>query len=226
MAVPKTDARLAEFSTNFNTRGSADPAAFGLSVLQMAQYSALHEAWISAYRAAAGGAKSKALVAAKDQAKAALLVVARELYALIQCSPSVSEANKALMGVTVRKNEPTPRNAPELSPMLSLLSVTGRVGFYKISDRAAPMTRRRPANAEGAVILSYAGANPPAVGEPGWKLEAQTGRTSFQVRFANDIAPGTPCWVVARWYSRRGQYSPACDPVQTYLQIGPVAEAA
>ena len=231
MAVPTLDAPLAEWSTNFQARGTADPADFSLTAAQMTQYTTLHNAWMAAYNAAkAEGAKSKALVIAKRDAKAALLVYARELYALIQASLIVTNENKTLIGVLVKDREPSTVSAPALAPLVTLLSVIGRVGRYRLADATAPSSRRKPINAEGATILSFVGATPPPLPASGvtdgWKLEGQTGRTTFQVQFSDDVAPGTPCWVTAVWYNRRGEYSPASAPVQTYLQIGPVEEAA
>lgn len=226
MAVPKNDAPLVNYSTNFNTRGVAAPTDFSLTSGQMALYTPLHEAWIAAYAACnVAGGKNPALCAAKDQAKRDLLPYARELYAQVQNSLTVSDENKLLMGVTIRKTEPSRRPAPALAPLLTGGSVTGRVCEYKLADQAFPTTNRRPTNAEGATIMSFVGANPPPAGSPGWKLEGQTGKLTFSVEFGNDVAPGTPCHVTALWYSARGEYSPAAVPVQTYLQVGPVVEA-
>jgi hypothetical protein len=227
MAVPKLDAPLAAWSANFQVRGSSSPEAFSLSVLQMSQYTALHNSFISAYNAAkADGARSKAQVQAKDDAKAALLGYARELYGLIQASQAVTRENKTLIGVRVRGDAASQVPPPAEAPLLTLISVTGRMARYKLADAQAPNSRRRPPNAEGATLLSYIGAAPPPPGNPGWKLEGQTGKTTFLVEFPTDVAPGTPCWEAAVWYSRRGQYSPMCAPVQTYLQVGPVRMAA
>jgi hypothetical protein len=226
MAVPQTDAKLAEYSTNFQTRGTATPLVFSLTALQMTQYTTLHDAFISANNACkAEGARSKALCMAKDDAKVALLAYARELYGIIQASPTVTNENKTLIGVTVRDTVPSNDPPPALSPLVSNVSVTGSVGRYKIADRAFPNTRRKPANAIGATIMSATGPTPPPAGSTGWKVEGQTGRNTFLVDFG-DVAPGTPCWVTAVWYNRRGEYSPACPAVLTYLQTGPMAEAA
>jgi hypothetical protein len=230
MAIPTLDAPLAEYSTNFQAVGTARPLDFGLTVPQMTQYTTLHDAWMAAYNLAkAGGSKSKALVIAKNAAKNSLLVYARELYGFIQSSLTVSDEDKALIGVTVIDRSPSPVPPPALAPLVTLVSVTGRVARYKLADATAPTSRRKPLNAEGATILSYVGTTPPATpptGDAGWKIEGQTGRTTFAVEFPLTVAPGTPCWVTAVWYNRRGEYSPACAPVQAYLQIGPVAEAA
>jgi hypothetical protein len=182
---------------------------------------------MAAYNAAkADGSRSKALVMAKNDAKAALLFFARELYAFIQSSQSVTNENKTLIGVRVRDSEPSPVPPPALAPLVTLVTVIGRVARYKLADATAPTSRRKPLNAEGATILSFVGATPPPSNDSGWKIEGQTGRTTFTVEFPNSVAPGTACWVTVLWYNRRGEYSPACAPVQTYLQIGPVAEAA
>ena len=234
MAVPTVDSQLAEYSTNFDTLGTARAADFGLSAAQMTQYTSLHNSWMAAYNAAkAEGSRSKALVIAKNQAKNSLLVYARELYGFIQASLTVSNEDKALIGVRVIDRQPSPVPPPALAPLLTLVSVTGRAARYNLADAAAPTGRRKPPNAEGATILSYVGATPPPTppaapppDAPGWRIEGQTGRTTFIVPFPETVAPGTPCWVTVLWYNRRGEYSPACAPVQTYLQVGPVRAAA
>ena len=86
------------------------------------------------------GHKSKSLVAAKDSAKAALLPYEGQLYAQIQSSLTVTDANKTLIGVKVRKTNPTPTPPPALSPKLTLLSVTGRTTKSQVEDRAFPDT--------------------------------------------------------------------------------------
>lgn len=227
MAVPTLDAPLAQWSTNFNTLGVANPADFSLTSTQMTAYTALHDAWIAAYDAAkADGSKSKALVVAKNDAKFSLLVLAREYYGFIQSSLAVSNENKVLIGVHIRKTEPTPIPPPALAPLVTLTTVVGRVARYKLADATAPTSRRKPLNAEGATIFSFVGPTPPATDEAGWRNEGQTGKTTFAVEFPSTVVPGACCWITVVWYNRRGEYSPACEPVQTYLQIGPVAEAA
>jgi hypothetical protein len=225
--VPTGDAKLAEYSSNFQARGVAQPADFDLSVQDMTRYTALHEPWMDSYNACKGkGGRSAALVAAKEAAKAALLPFARELYSRIQSSTNVADENKTLMNVTIRKTQPSPIPPPALAPLLTNVSVIGTVGRYRMTDAQFPLTRRRPKNARGATILSYAGQNPPPANDPGWKLEGQIGKAIFEVDFGNNVPPGTPCWVTCMWYSGRGQYSPAAKPVQVYLAVGPVTETA
>lgn len=227
MAVPKLDAPLAQWSTTFQGLASSDPGAFSLSVLEMAQYTMLHDAYIAAYNAAkAPGSKSKALVVGKDGAKKSLLAAARELYGQIQASKNVTNENKTRIGVVIRDAQPTPVPPPAQAPLMSVLSVFGRTVRYRLADATAPASRRKPLKAEGAIIMSFVGATPPPPRDAGWKVEGQTGRTTFIVHFPDTVAPGQACWVTAMWYNRRGKYSPASAPVQTYLPIGPLRMAA
>jgi hypothetical protein len=227
MAVPKLDAPLAQWSTTFQSVASSDPGAFSLSVLQMAQYTMLHDAYIAAYDAAkAPGSKSKALVVGKDGAKKSLLAAAREYYGQIQASQNVTNEDKTRINVVIRGAQPTLVRPPAQAPLMSVVSVFGRAVRYRLADATAPGSRRKPLKAEGAIILSFVGATPPPPRDAGWKVEGQTGRTTFVVQFPDTVAPGQACWATAMWYNRRGAYSPACAPVQTYLPIGPLQAAA
>lgn len=223
MAVPTLDALLAEWSTNFNTRGVADPTDFGLSAPQMAAYTPLHTTFISANNAAkADGSRSKALVVAKNDAKAALVFYARELYGIIQATPGVSNENKTLIGVHVR-NAPSPVPPPAQAPVVTVNSVNGRLVRGNLRDATTQSSRRRPVNAKGALILTAHGPTPPASGGPGWTVQGQTGRTTFVAQFGNDVPGGVPCYISAIWYNERGEYSPASDPITVYVSA-PAAE--
>lgn len=230
MAVPTKDSLFVPYSTNVNDRLVASGVTtYHLTAAQVTEYTSLHTPYVEAVaafdEARSDGTRSEAQTAVRSAAKAALLNYARQIYGMVQYNDAISDADKILLGVTIRKSQQSSQFAPGQAPLLTLLSVTRRTGRYKLADRAVPSSRRRPRNAIGAVILTYAGATPPPEGDPGWHLEGQTGKNTFLVEFGEKVEPGTPCWVVAMWVSRKGDYSPACDPVQTFLQIGPAVDA-
>lgn len=227
MAVPTLDAPLAQWSTNFNSLGVAAPADFSLTAAQMTLYTTRHTAFMSAYDASkAEGARSKALTVAKNDAKAELLSYARELYGFIQSSLSVTNENKTLIGVTVRDRIPSPVTAPGVAPILLVLTVIGRIVRLQLRDAQNQSGRARPANARGALILTYVGETPPASSSGGWTIQGETGKTTALVEFPATVAPGQKCWATAMWVGTRGDFSPACSPISTYLQVGPAEEAA
>src|SRR6478672_1739290 len=116
MAIPaENDSLLVAFSTNFNDRIVAAPATYGFSAAQASAYTALHTPFVSAYNAVVAaresGTRSRSLVASKDAAKASLLGYARQLYAQVQSSLTVTDAAKIELGVKVR-SAPSPQPIP------------------------------------------------------------------------------------------------------------------
>src|SRR5688500_2216909 len=120
--VPTTDASLAQYSTNFQERGSAAPTDFGRLAAQMTQCTTLHNSSIDYYNEAeAPGARSKAQTPAKNDAKALLPPYARGLYSVVEFSPAATSANKTLIGVHISDQEPSPEPPPELPPALTIM---------------------------------------------------------------------------------------------------------
>jgi len=116
MAIPTKDVLLAPYATNWNTRIATGFATFGLTSVQAAAYTAVYTPWNDAYvelvDARTAGMRSEELTSNKDTAKAAMLPILRELYAIVQASLTVSDGNKNLLGVKVRSSQPSPSPAP------------------------------------------------------------------------------------------------------------------
>lgn len=212
MAVPTKDSLLLNWSTNFNTRCVAAPITFGLTATQMTAYTPLHTAFVTAYNAAnIVGARSKSLVSAKDDAKAALLVYARELYGFVQANNTVSDANKDLIGVTV-KARPTPTPPPDTPPALDIVSVVGRTVRVRLHDASGEGNRRKPRYVKGAMVVSFVGAVPP-VDTSAWIAEGTTTASELDVEFDSALAPGATVWLSAAWLGNKLDMGPACSPV-------------
>jgi hypothetical protein len=224
MAVPTKDSLLLNWATNFNTRGTASPVTFGLVAAQMTAFTAVYTPFVTAYNASnMPGSRSKSLTSAKDDAKAALLIEARALYALISANTTVSNANKDLIGVTVRSG-PTPIPAPANPPALDIVSVSGRTVKIRLHDSTNASKRGKPAGVKGAAVFSYVGTSAPT--DPSqWKFEGNTTLTLFIVAFPESVAPGALVWLTAQWFNERAQSGPLCEAISTNTQFG-VALAA
>jgi hypothetical protein len=222
VAVPTQDDALANWSTNFSTRISAGAVSFGLTTALATAYATLHGSFLTA-RAAASvpGTRSASLVAAKNTAKAALVANARDLYQIVQGTPSVTNAQREDLGITVRKAEPTPIPPPDAPPALVITSVSGWTVSVRLRDSVEAARRGRPLGCAGASVFSFVGATPPG-DIASWKFEANTGKTKFDVAFDPSLAPGTRVYLTAFWFSGRKQSGPACAPVGTNLQGGTV----
>jgi len=223
----QTDAGLLLAANAFSSQATATPTAFGFSTSQATSLASKVDVYSLALNVSTNeSTRTKGTVAAKNSARQILRAELQMLAAVARAHPGITDQQLEDLGLSPRDRHPSPVPPPGLAPLMTLISVTGRQARYKLVDASAPTSRRRPINARGATIMSYVGTTPPPEGDAGWKLEGQTGKTTFVIQFPNDVAPGTTCWATAVWYNGRGQFSPACPPVQTYLQVGPVAEAA
>jgi hypothetical protein len=223
MAIPKKDALLVAWGSNFDTKGTANPTTYNLTAGEMTSFHTAYQAFVSAYNAVvdarAAGARSKLLTNTKDTAKTALLTLGRELYSFVQDSTSVTDANKADIGVVVKKINPTPIPPPAVKPGMDLVSVTGRTVRVNIHDSASSSKKGKPAGAIGSNVYSFAGATYPT--DPAaWQFEGQATRNIFDVTFPDTVAGGSQVWICATWYTRRGETGPISTPLTTFLQGG------
>jgi hypothetical protein len=221
MAIPRKDSLLVTWSTNFNALGTASPTTYGLTAPQMAAYTPLHTAFVTAYQAAAvPGTRSTALVTARNQAKADLLEYARELYGFVQVNTSVSAEDKDMIGVKNRAS-PSPIGPPEESPAIDVDGVVGRTVRCRIHNGDA-LKRGKPIGVKGSTVFSYVGATPP--GDLGaWKFQGSTNKGSFEIVFDDTVPAGSQVWLTAFWFNEKSQNGPACTPITTYLAGGSVS---
>jgi hypothetical protein len=170
--------------------------------------------------------RTKGKVAAKNTARASLRQAVSDVAKLIYGTATVSDEQLTDLGLTVYDRHPTPVAPVVLAPELIVKTVIGRVVRYQLKDASVEGTRRRPVNARGALVLTYVGETPPAADSGQWIVQGIVTKPLAVVQYPDSVEPGQRCWATAMWVGTRGQFSAACDPVSTYLQIGPMAEAA
>ena len=229
MAMPIKDSELVDFSTNFSTRISAVPADFGLSAPQASAYQTRHLAFVGAYDAQRvafeAGNRQESLTAAKNLAKHELLTLGRELYAFIQDSLTVTDANKILVGVKVKDTSPSPIQRPAFAPALEIVSVVGRTVRVKLHDSQNEARRGMPDGVIGATVVSYVGTDDPPTTSSVWRFEGNTGKLIADVEFPSSLPAGQTVWLAASWFNFRKENGPACTPISTNLQGGAQAVA-
>lgn len=225
MSIPLKDALLVPYSTNFDARINATPAAFSLSAPQAAAYTPLHDAYVTAYEAMmsarADGTRSKSLTSARDAAKHNLLNYARQLYAFVQANASVTQANKILLGIHLRVI-PAPIPRPGVAPGMDVVSVANRTVTVHVHDSANTNKRGKPAGATAAYVYSFVGTEYPA-DAAAWTFEGATTKPRFQVGFPSTVAGGTQIWLCAAWVNAKQESGPTSVPITTNLQGGGAA---
>lgn len=179
MAVtfPRTDEGLLAWSVNFSTKITATPTAFGLTAAQATAYAAVHTAYSTALAACDPSLRNKTATAAKNTAKAALKLAARQMGSIVEGTPTVTDAQKISLGLNVRRT-PVPIPAPSSSPGLDIVAVAGWTVNIHLHDTASSAKRGKPPGVIGAAVFSYVGALPPAdIGA--WQFEGNTGGRSL-----------------------------------------------
>jgi hypothetical protein len=222
--LPTTDRGLLDWAQNFSNRITATPGDFGLTVPQAAAFAALFTTSETAYGVVADpGTKTKGAVAAKNTARTALKVDARNLASIVQGIATVTDQQKIDLGLTVRDREPTPIPPPEVAPDMDIISVLGRTVRIRLHNEKV-LKRRKPEGVKGAAVFSFVGPTPPEQLDA-WKFEGNTTQTTIDVEFPSEVPAGSLVWLTAFWCNPRLQSGPPCQPNSVYLAGGLAAAA-
>jgi hypothetical protein len=215
---PSKDALLVAWANNFASILTAEFAAYGCTAPQAAAFQALADDLASSYATAIEpSTRTKGTVAAKNAAKEAMKISARNL-ALIIYAQNLSDEQIIDIGLTVKDGSATPINPPEAAPMAEIISIMGRLVRGRVHS-ADSETRGKPAGVAAAWLYSYIGAAPPA-DIAAWKFEGSATRTSWEIEFPASVAAGSQFWLCAQWISPRNQPGPACSPITNFMGGG------
>lgn len=215
--LPSRDSLLLAWSSNFSTQISATPTAFGLTAAQATAYAALHTAYSTAYTAAIDPAtRTKANISTKNVAKKSLRTSAQDLAKIANAFPTITNAQRILLGLTPRSGTITPVNPPTEAPVMEIVSTNGRTIKLRLHSQS---TKSKPAGVKGASLFSFVGATPPADIDS-WKFEGSTTRTHFEMSFSSSTPAGSQVFLTAFWFNPRSQSGPACTPVSAYIAGG------
>ncbi|MCC7349428.1 MAG: hypothetical protein IT446_02570 [Phycisphaerales bacterium] len=223
--LPGTDAGLADWALNFDTKITAAPGTYGLTALQAGVYGGLRTAYATALATATNPTtRGGSTIFAKNQAKKSLISASRELAAIVQAFPGTTDQMRYDLQLTVRKTPPSPVPVTSEVPLIDLKKVSGYTASIRL--HAAGNRRGKPVNVAGAGVYGYVGPNAPT-SEQQWTLLMNTTETSVDVTFGQQPAPGSTVWLTARWYNPKIEYGPAAEPVGTNLPgFGPGQQGA
>ncbi len=228
MAIPRKDALLVPYTTNFNTRITNSAATYQITEAQVAAYTPLSENYVAAQQAVldarAAGTRSESLTAARDTAKDALLTYARELYSFVQANNAISDADKIELGVHVKDTSQTPIPAPSDRPGVDIVSVVGRTVTVDVHDTVTSNKRGKPVGSLAAWVYSYVGSDYPA-NPAEWDFQGSTTTNPFKIYFPDTVPAGAKVWVTAAWINRKQQAGPSSMPVSTNIQYGGTTSA-
>jgi hypothetical protein len=216
--LPRREADLRDWSVNFNSHINADPATYGLTAAQAADYNTKHNAFMAVFAlASAPGTRTRPRVVEKNAAQQVLRRSARQLAAIIRAFPGVTAVQRVEAGLTVRgsggRSAPIP--PPRTAPRLMVLDQRGGRVTIGLGNMAEASRRGRPRGVRGAVVLFFVGELPPA-DRADWSWLDMTSKTKLTLNLPRGLAPGTPIWLTAFWENPRSQRGPLATPIYTH----------
>lgn len=225
--VPAKESELVTFSTSFAAQIALDPTAYGLTLTESDDFTALNDAWVAAYNAAKNSpTRGELTIQQKNDAKAAMLPQLRSLGMFIQNRPATTNAQRVLLGLTVPVVEPSPVPVPSSTPMILVEDRLDRSVTLRFKDRDNPDNDGKPEGVTGLTLFSYVGMEEPAE-DADWKFETNTSRVTQTVTFPESVPYGSRVWFTAFWYNTKAESGPATYPAMScFLDSGLASEAA
>lgn len=226
--LPSREADLVTFSTNFNAKIVAAPTSYGLVAAQATAYTALHTAFVTAYQTANNpDTRSPSNITAKNTAKENLVNGAggiRQLVAIIQAYPSVTDRQLSDLGLTVRDHKPSPIPAPTVAPEIDFLPTGTRTIRIRMHNETT-LRKKKPDGVKGATVFYHVGATAPNELKD-WTFHTNTTKTTLDVDLPPSVAAGSQIWFTAFWRNPKDESGPATTPVSTFMNYGGLSMAA
>jgi len=220
--IPASDQGFDAFATNFAALLTADPTAYGEDAGVAATVQAAVDAWAAAFALATNPAsRTTPVIADKDAARVSAVATIRPVAMRINANSAVTNQQREDLGLTVRKQFPTPVPAPTSVPTLALLQSIPNQQKLSIRDENTPTTKAKPFGVVGVEVFRAIGASPAAGPEEASFLARST---VSPVYLGNSGAEaGLTATYFARWTTRSGpngvaQVGPWSAPLVTILQ--------
>lgn len=224
--LPTRESELVTWSGTFDAAVSASPTTYGLTAEQATAYTTAQAAFLQAYQLANNAnTRTPSIIETKDDAKAALIALTRELVNIVQAFPGTTDTMRVDLGITVRDVDPSPVPVPETSPTIDVTSVSGFMVYLRLHNGEST-SRAKPAGVTGAALFSYVGDQPPTELSD-WKFEGNVSKTTkLSVALPGSTPAGAKVWLTSFWFNTKKQSGPATPPVSTNIPGGGLSQAA
>jgi len=216
--LPSTDSGLRDWAQNFSNLITANPSTYGLMASDAAAIAAAVGAYVPALTAAVDPAtKTKGTVAAKDSAKAAMLITLRRYAQFIKLNVGVTNQEKQDLGLNIDDTSHTPVPAPTTKPACAVVESDSLQHTLRFADASTPNKRGKPAGVLGAEVFYLIQPTPapappvtPDADADGMKFVGVATRQPYTVTF-DPLAAGKTATYFVRWITRTGLTGPWSD---------------
>ena len=205
--IPPADAAFNAWAVNFVNYVGANAAALGLVAGDIAALGTAHSAWRTAYPAhTVAQAAAHAARQTKDDVRSTHETEIRLLTRRLQASPSVDDAERQGLGITVYDATRTSTASPTTRPVVTVDTSQRLQHVIAFADEATPTKKAKPAGVMGAEIWVKIGDPPPTDPSELAFLSVDT-RTPYTTVYPGADGGKTAHYML-RWVNTNGEKGP------------------
>jgi len=205
--IPRGDADFNAWQANFVTYANANLVDLGLAPLDLISIISAQAAWTpSLTDHVAAQANAQSARATKDGNRTVLETSIRALVRRLQASPSVSDAERQALGITVADSGATAAAIPATRPICRVDARQRLQHTIEFADEGTPTRKAKPAGVMGAEIWVLIGPTPPVDPSELTFLAVDT-RTPYTTDF-DGADGGKQAHYMLRWVNTRGETGP------------------
>jgi hypothetical protein len=213
--IPDADDQFNEFLPKLVQAALANAAVLKLSQADVQVLSGFPTKWNADYPAhLAAQAAAKAATATKDATRKAIDAGLRPYVAQWQANPEVTDALRALLGITIAKTTHTPAPVPSTRPELNA-DTSQRLQITLHFHDAGSVHKAKPAGVRGCQIWEQIGGTPP-LDLTGMSFFGTVTRTPGILPFHAADA-GKTVYIIARWENTTGETGPLSDVLRVVV---------
>ena len=216
--IPSPDGDFDTWQNNFYTYANANLANLGLVAADLTAITTARTAWTNGLTAnAAAQTTARAARQTKDDARSAYETLIRSLVRRLQSSPSVDNAERQALGITVKDDVATLTAASAAATRpVGVVDTSERLRHtIKFFDEATPQSRAKPDGVMGCEIWVKIGDPAPAdSGE--LQFLALDSATPYVAEFTGNQS-GKKAHYMLRWVTTRGDKGPWSETVSATI---------
>jgi hypothetical protein len=205
--LPSKEADLVDWADNFVTVLTAHATAWQVPADEVTALTAALNAFKPLHEQAAGPDSTAVIVEQKNEAKAALVTLIRNMVNYRLANPAVvNNAARVELGLHVKDTNPTPVGPPTTAPEIELTFPGIRRIDVHFKDESSS-SKARPAGTNGAVVF-WEFSETPITDLNALSHSALATKTPYRFEFG-EADRGKRIYVALRWQSSRGDRGPA-----------------
>jgi hypothetical protein len=214
--IPDTDSAFNDWAKQFNEYVKINFAALGLTIADSTKLDGAFVKWENGYNGhLAAIAASEAASQTKISEKSSLTSIIREDTKKIQANPSVTNAQKAELGITVPKGTKTAAPVPTTRPIADVDNKQRLQHIIHFFDEGSQKSKAKPEGVRGCEIWCKIGGTAPLDYSETKYLATDT-KTPYIAHF-DGADGGKTAHYMLRWVNTRNEPGPWSETISVTI---------